>query len=124
MSDFKSVFKVVGNQDSTPQASGGDIMETIRQDLARHKVLLYMKGDRTAPRCGFSAAVVQVLDELGATYETRDILADEALRAAVKVYANWPTYPQLYINGKLIGGCDIVLEMAQHGELQPLLQQA
>ncbi|MDH4225278.1 MAG: Grx4 family monothiol glutaredoxin [Deltaproteobacteria bacterium] len=99
-------------------------MERIRKDLAENKIILFMKGDRNFPQCGFSAAVVEVLEELGVTYQTRNILEDAELRTALKEFSNWPTYPQLYLNGKLIGGCDIVMEMHQNNELAPLLKDA
>ncbi|MDH4120234.1 MAG: Grx4 family monothiol glutaredoxin [Deltaproteobacteria bacterium] len=99
-------------------------MERIRQEVTGNKVMLYMKGDRHFPQCGFSAAVVEVLEDLGCPYETRDILADPELRGAIKVFTNWPTLPQLYVGGKFVGGCDIVLEMHRAGELKPLVEQA
>ena len=84
-------------------------------------VTLFMKGDRRAPQCGFSAAVVQVLNALGCDYRTVDVLADPQLREGIKEYSNWPTFPQLYVKGELIGGCDIVVEMYHSGELKKLL---
>jgi monothiol glutaredoxin len=80
-----------------------------------------MKGDKQFPQCGFSARVVQILNELEADFVTRDILQDEELRQAIKEYSEWPTLPQLYIDGEFIGGCDIVTEMFQSGDLQPLV---
>lgn len=125
MADFKSVFKVAGDTNApatTSTASNTPIFERIKADVEKHPVLLYMKGDRNYPQCGFSAAVVEVLNELGVAYETRDILADPELRQAMKEFSNWPTYPQLYIKGQFIGGCDITLEMHQHGELAALVK--
>lgn len=98
-------------------------IEQVKKDISEHGVLLYMKGERNAPECGFSAAVCRVLDQLGVAYETRNVLADPALREAVKQHSNWPTIPQLYINGEFIGGCDITLEMSKNGELQKLLEK-
>jgi len=83
--------------------------------------MLFMKGDKYMPRCGFSAKVLEILNFHGAKYTTFDILADEEVRQGLKEFSNWPTYPQLYINGELIGGCDIVCEMDAAGELAPLL---
>ncbi len=91
-------------------------------DLVRtHKVVLFMKGNRRAPACGFSAAVVGILDELVPTYETVDVLASAEVRDGIKVYSEWPTIPQLYIDGKFVGGSDIVKEMQASGELAKLL---
>lgn len=81
-----------------------------------------MKGTPKAPRCGFSAAVAQCLDALGISYHVVNVLDDAEIRQGIKEYANWPTLPQLYINGKFIGGCDIVKELFQTGELKKLLQ--
>lgn len=81
-----------------------------------------MKGNRNFPQCGFSAATVQVFEQLGAPYETFDVLGDAEVREAIKTYSNWPTIPQVYIDGKFIGGCDIVREMYESGELQKLVK--
>ncbi len=86
-------------------------------------VFLFMKGTPEDPQCGFSAKVVSILHQLGITFSSFDILSDEEIRQGVKEYANWPTYPQLYVKGKLIGGCDIVVEMAESGELKELLEK-
>ena len=99
------------------------VKEVIDQEVHQNKVVLYMKGNQYAPQCGFSAQVVQVLNSLGVAYETRDVLANEALRQAIKEYSDWPTIPQLYINGEFIGGCDIVNELYQNGELKTLLEK-
>jgi monothiol glutaredoxin len=99
------------------------IFERIRQDITKHDIVLYMKGTAVFPQCGFSAAVVQVLDSLGLTFKDIDVLADPPLRQGIKDFTNWPTLPQLYIKGEFIGGCDIVREMYASGELQALLQK-
>eukprot|EP00877_Chromochloris_zofingiensis_P004650 jgi/Chrzof1/14186/Cz08g28180.t1 len=91
--------------------------------LAAHAVVLFMKGSKETPYCGFSSKVVDVLYRLGYPFHTVDILQDEALREAVKQYSNWPTYPQLYVKSELIGGCDIVMEMHQSGELQQVMKE-
>lgn len=101
-----------------------NVIERIKQQLASNKVLLYMKGTPDFPQCGFSAAAVQVLNAVGAQYNTVNIFEDPELREALKQYSNWPTYPQLYVNGELIGGADIIREMYQSGELQKILEQA
>ena len=92
--------------------------------VKKNRVLLFMKGDRSHPQCGFSATVVQILDSLIPEYRTVDVLADPAIRDGVKAYSQWPTIPQLYIDGEFQGGCDIVREMYASGELQPMVKQA
>lgn len=87
----------------------------------KSRVVLFMKGSRHFPQCGFSASVVRVLDELGVQYDTVNILQDQELREGMKVYSQWPTYPQLYVDGKLVGGADIVRDMHQSGELAKVL---
>jgi monothiol glutaredoxin len=98
-----------------------DIRARIEELLKRHKVLLFMKGTRQFPACGFSNTVVQILKKEGATFETFNILSDPEIRQGLKDYSSWPTYPQLYVDGKFVGGCDIVTEMHQAGELGALL---
>lgn len=98
-----------------------EIFDRIRQDITEYDVVLYMKGSAVFPQCGFSAAVVQVLDSLGVTYKDIDVISDPALRQGIKDFTNWPTIPQLYVKGEFIGGCDIVREMYATGELQKLL---
>jgi monothiol glutaredoxin len=93
----------------------------IEQEIKDNKIILFMKGNKMAPQCGFSAQVVHILNSLGVEYETRDVLQDENLRQAIKDYTNWPTIPQLYVNQEFIGGCDIVTELYQSGELKEQL---
>lgn len=95
--------------------------EEIKADIQNHPIILYMKGNKMAPQCGFSSQVVQMLMHLGASFETRDILQDDCLRQAIKEYSDWPTLPQLYINGDFIGGCDIVTELFQSGDLKNMI---
>jgi monothiol glutaredoxin len=97
-------------------------IEHISEDVAKYPIVLFMKGTKQAPQCGFSGQVVHILNELGAEYETRDILADPVLREAIKQFSDWPTLPQLYINGEFIGGCDIVTELYENGELKELVE--
>lgn len=99
------------------------IQETIKKQITDNPVLLYMKGTADFPMCGFSARVVQALQQCGVPFTTVNILEDEALRQGIKDYANWPTIPQLYINGQFIGGCDITLSLYESGELQKMLQE-
>jgi monothiol glutaredoxin len=91
--------------------------------VAQHPVVLFMKGTRRAPQCGFSAQVVQILDELVAEYETVDVLASAELRDGIKEFSEWPTIPQLFVNGQFLGGCDIVRALNESGELQVLLSK-
>ncbi len=100
-----------------------DVFDRIRHDIANNDVVVYMKGSAVFPQCGFSAAVVQVLDNLKVNYRDVDVLSDPALRQGIKDFTNWPTIPQLYIKGEFIGGCDIVREMYATGELQDLLRK-
>ena len=93
------------------------IFDRIKQDITSNDVVLYMKGTPVFPQCGFSAAVVQVLTHLGVQFKGIDILADPELREGIKVYSSWPTIPQLYVKGEFVGGCDIVREMFETGEL-------
>jgi monothiol glutaredoxin len=98
------------------------VIERIKGDIAANDVLLYMKGTPVFPQCGFSAAVVQVLNHLGVKFAGVDVLADPVVRQGIKEFSNWPTIPQLYVKGEFIGGCDIVREMFQSGELQTMLK--
>jgi monothiol glutaredoxin len=101
-----------------------DIMKKIQSQIDQNKVILYMKGTKEVPECGFSAQVVQIINSYDVPFETVDVLADPEIRQGIKDYSNWPTIPQLYINGKFIGGCDICMEMDASGELEPLLREA
>ena len=101
-----------------------DVNERIRDQLRSHPVVLYMKGTPDFPQCGFSAAAVRALDDCGAQYAFVNIFEDPELRDALKQYSNWPTYPQLYVNGELLGGCDIATEMYRNGELKKVLAEA
>ncbi|WP_211110047.1 Grx4 family monothiol glutaredoxin [Acuticoccus mangrovi] len=92
--------------------------ETIDQAVKSNDVLLFMKGTPNFPQCGFSGQVVQILDYLGVEYGAVNVLEDDAIRSGIKDYSNWPTIPQLYVKGEFIGGCDIIREMFQAGELQ------
>ena len=94
----------------------------IQTDIDTHPVVLYMKGTPVFPQCGFSAQVVQVLSLVGVKFKAFDVLADDQLRQGVKDFSNWPTVPQLYVKGEFVGGCDIVREMYQSGELVELLR--
>lgn len=98
-----------------------EMKSQIDKDVKSNKIVLYMKGNKQMPQCGFSARVVEILNNHKAEFETRDVLADNDLRQAIKEYSQWPTLPQLYIGGQFIGGCDIVTEMDQNGDLKSVL---
>ena len=97
------------------------IQDEIKQELAGSEVVLFMKGTPQMPMCGFSGQVVQILDYLGVPYKGVNVLANEEIREGVKEFSNWPTIPQLYVKGEFVGGCDIVREMFQTGELATYL---
>ena len=99
------------------------VFERIRDEIAKNDVLLFMKGTPVFPQCGFSAAVVDVLSELGVKFHGINILTDADLRQGIKEFSQWPTIPQLYVKGEFVGGCDIVREMAETGELQQLFKE-
>ena len=124
MADFKNIFKVVGDDQAgaAPTSSGGDINEQIQQDISSNKIMIYMKGTPEMPQCGFSAATVEVFQKYGVPFASKDVLQDPALRQGVKDFSNWPTIPQVYVDGKFVGGCDIVLEMDANGQLEPLVK--
>jgi monothiol glutaredoxin len=97
------------------------VADRIRDELASNDIVLYMKGTPVFPQCGFSAVVVQVLSHLGVKFKGVDVLSDPSIRQGIKEFSDWPTIPQLYVKGEFVGGCDIVREMYQNGELQQLL---
>lgn len=100
------------------------VFERIQSDIDSNDVVLYMKGTKDIPQCGFSATVAQVLERVGiANYKDVNVLADAEIREGIKAFTNWPTIPQLYVKGEFIGGCDIVREMYQSGELAELLKE-
>ncbi len=100
------------------------VFERIESDIKNNDIVLYMKGTKQIPQCGFSATVAQVLERLGITeYKDVNVLADPEIREGIKQFTNWPTIPQLYVKGEFIGGCDIVREMYQSGELEQLLKE-
>ena len=100
------------------------VIERIKDQLENNPVVLYMKGSPDFPQCGFSGQVVQILGACKAKYITVNIFEDPELREALKDYSNWPTYPQLYIKGELVGGCDIIIDLYKKGELVTLLAAA
>jgi monothiol glutaredoxin len=98
------------------------VHDWIAKSVSEHPVVLFMKGVPEQPRCGFSAVTVQVLDHLGVDFVGVDVLQSEALREGIKSFSDWPTIPQLYVKGEFVGGCDIVREMFESGELKTLMQ--
>jgi monothiol glutaredoxin len=101
-----------------------EALKMIDENVKGNEIVLFMKGTPDFPMCGFSGRVVQILSHFGKTFKGVNILEDDALRQAIKVYSNWPTIPQLYIKGEFVGGCDITTEMAKSGELEKLLNNA
>jgi len=99
------------------------VSEQIRGEVGGHEVVLFMKGTPVFPQCGFSAAVVQILSHLGVKFKGIDVLQDPGLRQGIKDFSSWPTIPQLYVKGEFVGGCDIVREMAETGELEQLFTE-
>jgi monothiol glutaredoxin len=100
------------------------VIDTIKEQIENNAILLYMKGTPRFPQCGFSSRTVEALMACGERFAFVNILENQDIRAALPEYANWPTFPQLWVNGELIGGCDIVCEMAASGELEPLIKAA
>lgn len=103
--------------------SAQDVQDWIGKQVAGNDVVLFMKGTKSMPQCGFSMQVAQILDHLGVDFKDINVLEDMSVRDGIKAYSSWPTIPQLYVKGEFIGGCDIVREMFQAGELQELLKQ-
>jgi monothiol glutaredoxin len=103
--------------------SAQDVQDWIGKQIAGNDVVLFMKGTKTMPQCGFSMQVAQILNHLGVDFKDINVLEDMSVREGIKAYSNWPTIPQLYVKGEFVGGCDIVREMFQAGELQELLTQ-
>ena len=99
------------------------VHDRIAKDVAENEVLLFMKGTPVFPQCGFSAAVVQILSELGVKFKSVDVLKDAEIRQGIKEFSNWPTIPQLYVKGEFVGGCDIIKEMFEQGELDTYLSE-
>jgi monothiol glutaredoxin len=100
-----------------------DVASRIEADIKSNPVVLYMKGTPVFPQCGFSARVVQILSHIGVPFKGVNVLEDMEIREGIKAYTNWPTIPQLYVQGEFVGGCDIVMEMFQSGELQGMLKE-
>ena len=100
-----------------------DVTESINNEIKSNDVVLFMKGTPDFPMCGFSAAIVQVLNDVGVEFKSVNVLDNDKMREGIKKYSNWPTIPQLYVKGEFIGGCDIVREMFENGELRQLFEE-
>jgi monothiol glutaredoxin len=101
-----------------------ETQQLIKDMVTQNKIMVFMKGNRLMPQCGFSNQVVQILNILGVPYETSDVLADQEIRQGIKEYSSWPTIPQVYINGEFIGGSDVMTELYKNGELQQKVEVA
>jgi monothiol glutaredoxin len=101
-----------------------EVQTRIQELVDNNKILVFMKGSKLMPQCGFSNNTVQILNSLGAPYETVDVLQDPDIRQGIKEYSNWPTIPQVYINGEFVGGSDVLIELYQQGELQQMVEVA
>ena len=99
-----------------------EFFDRVKKDITAHEILLFVKGTKEMPQCGFSAKVIEIFKQIGQPFETRDILADPELRSGMKEFSKWPTFPQVYVHGQFVGGCDIVTEMHQKGELEKLVR--
>lgn len=100
-----------------------ETLNKIKSEIENNKILLFMKGTPEAPQCGFSAATVQIINSYNKPFKGIDVLANPDIRATLPQYSNWPTFPQLFVNGKLIGGCDIIHELRDNGELEKILSE-
>lgn len=101
-----------------------DTNKQIEKTIETHPIVIYIKGTKEEPQCGFSHAVIQIFEKLNVPFETVDVLSDPAIREGIKQYTNWPTVPQVFINGQFIGGCDIVKDLYTKGELEPMVRKA
>ncbi|KAK9738288.1 Thioredoxin [Popillia japonica] len=108
--------------DNVNDKSGDNLEQRLKSLINKHKVMLFMKGNPETPRCGFSRQIIEILKSSGVAYDSFDILSDEEVRQGLKTYSDWPTYPQLYVNGELLGGLDIIKEMQAAGELESALK--
>lgn len=129
MNDNENPFQILNKDiaqttEISPAMVTGDTVERIESLLKSSKIILFMKGNSEMPQCGFSANTVAILKHLGKSFATFDILQDMEIRQGLKEYSNWPTFPQLYYAGKLVGGNDIITEMFESGDLQKMLANA
>lgn len=128
MSDNENPFNILNQDIATtkevnPADVQGELKERIEEIISSDKIVLFMKGNSEFPQCGFSANTVAILKHVGKSFSTFDILQDMDIRQGLKEYSNWPTFPQLYVQGKLVGGNDIITEMFESGDLQEVLKE-
>jgi len=123
MTLVSEIAHAYGLSETEDQEMDSTVQERIRNEIAETPVVLFMKGSPVFPQCGFSAAVVQILSHLGVKFKGVDVLADSQIRQGIKEFSSWPTIPQLYVKGEFVGGCDIIREMYETGELQHVLEQ-
>ena len=128
MSNNENPFKILNEdiastKEVNPNEVQGDLKERIESIIGSDKIVLFMKGNSEFPQCGFSANTVAILKHIGKSFTTFDILQDMDIRQGLKEYSNWPTFPQLYVGGKLVGGNDIITEMFESGDLQEVLKE-
>lgn len=119
IADFTTTAKKLAG---VAEQAQGSLEDRLRALIKKSKIMIFMKGDRNTPRCGFSKQLIQIMNETGVEYETFDILSDEDVRQGLKTFSDWPTYPQVYVNGELQGGLDIIKEMVTSGELSNVLK--
>ena len=119
--DFTAPYTLEGTASPMSQLPQ-ELKQRLEETINKQRVMLFMKGNPSMPQCGFSAAVVGVLKEVGVPFGSFNILSDQDVREGLKVYSNWPTFPQLYVDGQLVGGCDIVRDMHAKGQLAALLK--
>ena len=100
-----------------------EVFDRIQSEITENPVMLYMKGTAMFPQCGFSARVIQILTHMGVPFQSANVLEDDELREGIKSFSQWPTIPQLYVKGEFVGGCDIITEMFQNGELETLMKE-
>lgn len=126
IADLTATIKKLAGASAEPSAAGasttGSLEDRLKALINKSKVMVFIKGDRNAPKCGFSKQLIQILNDTNLPYETFDILTDEQVRQGLKTYSDWPTYPQVYVNGELQGGLDIIKEMLVSGELINVLK--
>lgn len=120
---FKILNEDAASKEVNPADVSGDLKERIESVIGSDNLVLFMKGNEQFPQCGFSANTVAILKHIGAKFTTFDILQDMDIRQGLKEYSNWPTFPQLYFKGKLVGGNDIITEMFESGDLQEIIKQ-
>lgn len=108
---------------TTPMTDEQQVFDWIRKQIAANDVVLFMKGTKQVPQCGFSGRVTQILNHMGIPFQDVNVLEDLAVRDGIKRFSNWPTIPQLYVKGEFVGGCDIITEMFQSGELEDLVHE-